>query len=158
MNDQIYIHYGSKIFNPKLNFPIRNRNYPSVKPYGGLWGSRIGASFGWKDWCKEEDFRDCDPLDSFQFKLKPEAINYIISKTEDLYALPNLKFDKYKYIKDYYIDFEKCLSLGIDSIELCWYGEEYKYVRNGNLHYDLYGWDCDSIVILNPDAIVIMEH
>lgn len=47
MNRQIYIHYGAKQFDPLLNFPIKNEHC-WVKPKGGLWGSRINASFGWK--------------------------------------------------------------------------------------------------------------
>lgn len=54
----------------------------------------------------------------------------------------------------YCIDFEKCLRLGIDAIELCWYGDEYKDLVNGDLYFELYGWDCDSMVVLNPEAIV----
>lgn len=52
------------------------------------------------------------------------------------------------------ISFEKCLRAGIDAIELCWYGDEYQSVANGDLYFELYGWDCDSIVVLNPNAVV----
>ncbi len=45
MNRQIYIHYGAKQFDPLLNFPIKNEHC-WVKPEGGLWASRINASFG----------------------------------------------------------------------------------------------------------------
>lgn len=54
----------------------------------------------------------------------------------------------------YLIDFEKCLRIGIDAIELCWYGEEFEKVASGDLYFELYGWDCDSIVVLNPDAVI----
>lgn len=52
------------------------------------------------------------------------------------------------------IDFEKCLRIGIDAIELCWYGEEFEKVASDDLYFELYGWDCDSIVVLNPDAVI----
>lgn len=55
----------------------------------------------------------------------------------------------------YLIDFEKCVRLGIDAIELCWYGDEFADIASGNLHFELYGWDCDSIVVLNPDAVIL---
>lgn len=52
------------------------------------------------------------------------------------------------------IDFVECLRRGIDAVELCWYGEEYQDQRADDLYLALYGWDCDSIVALNPDAVI----
>lgn len=52
------------------------------------------------------------------------------------------------------IDFVECLRRGIDAVELCWYGEEYQDQRADDLYLALYGWDCDSIVVLNPDAVI----
>ena len=63
-------------------------------------------------------------------------------------VLSNLSFSCYL------IDFEKCVRLGIDAIELCWYGDEYADIASGDLHFELYGWDCDSIVVLNPNAVI----
>lgn len=123
-----------------------------MKPKGGLWASRKNASFGWKDWCKEEDFRDCDIAKSFEFVFTNQTKIVTISSVKTLYNLPKLENDRFAW--GYSIDFEKCLHLGIDAIELCWYGDEYRDVAFGDLHYELYGWDCDSIVVLNPDAII----
>ena len=52
----------------------------------------------------------------------------------------------------YYIDFEKCFDQGIDAIEL----KVFSYWDNADqsiLYWKLYGWDCDCILILNPDCI-----
>lgn len=54
-----YIHYGATEFIPTKGFPIKNLEH-FMKPKGGLWASRKNASFGWKDWCEQEDFRHCD--------------------------------------------------------------------------------------------------
>ena len=123
-----------------------------MKPKGGLWASRKNASFGWKDWCKEEDFRDCDIANSFEFTFAKQAKIVTISSVKTLYNLPKLENDRFAW--GYSIDFEKCLHLGIDAIELCWYGDEYCDVAFGDLHYELYGWDCDSIVVLIKLSVV----
>lgn len=151
MKKQVYIHYGSVKFDPTKGFPISNiPMFP--KPNGGLWASRANASFGWKDWCKEEDFRECDRSNSFEFTVRDGAKVIVINTVEQLKALPQVD-DRMKTW--YCIDFERCVQqLGIDAIELCWYGNEYKDVAAGDLHFELYGWDCDSIVILNPNIVI----
>lgn len=150
MNRQIYVHYGATAFDPLKGFPIKNERF-WPKPKGGLWASRKNATFGWKDWCELEQFRECDPQNSFEFTLKDESKLVIISTVQQLKRLPNAPC---RFGLAYCIDFEKCLRSGIDAIELCWYGDEYKKDANGDLYQELYGWDCDSIVVLNPDAVV----
>ncbi len=151
MNRQIYIHYGAKQFDPLLNFPIKNE-YCWVKPKGGLWASRKNASFGWKDWCAREEFRDCKDECSFEFVLRDESRIATISTLPQLRRLPSI--ENSRIASSYLIDFEKCVRLGIDAIELCWYGQEFENVASGDLYFELYGWDCDSIVVLNPDTII----
>lgn len=151
MYNQIYIHYGATNFDPSKNFPIKNKRY-WCKPFGGLWASRKNATFGWKQWCDREEFRDCEEDNSFEFTLRDENKVMIISTVAQLRRLPKAEDP---IASSYLIDFEKCLHLGIDAIELCWYGEEYEKIANGDLYFELYGWDCDSIVVLNPDAIIL---
>lgn len=155
MEKVIYIHYGSTAFDPSHGFPIKNEEC-WVKPKGGLWASRKNASWGWKDWCEEEDFRDCVDTESFSFILKDGATVAVISTLEQLYALPEMSKGRFSHIS-YNIDFEECLKQGIDAIELCWYGEEYHANHEDNLHFALYGWDCDSIIILNPDIVLSID-
>lgn len=89
MDIPVYIHYGATKFIPTKGFPIKNREY-FMKPKGGLWASRKNASFGWKDWCKEEDFRDCDIANSFEFTFAKQAKIVTISSVKTLYNLPKL--------------------------------------------------------------------
>lgn len=148
-NKTVYIHYGSKCFHKKVNFPIKNRSF-GIKPMGGLWASRESSSFGWKEWCHDNNW-ECDMSLYFKFVLQDESRKYIISCLDDIIRLPlcdNLQ------CRWYCIDFEKCLEMGIDAIELCWYGEEYRDTAKDNLYMALYGWDCDSMIVLNPDSVV----
>ena len=68
----IYVHYGSTVFDSSKGFPIRNDANWS-KPHGGLWASRQNSTFGWKTWCEQEEFRDCDEHNSFKFRLHDNA-------------------------------------------------------------------------------------
>lgn len=143
MKSKIYIHYGSKGFDKKLFTKIKNRPY-WVKPFGGLWASDINAKYGWVDWNKDEDFVECNLNNSFMFKLKnPEKILTIDSEKK-LLELPRIES-----IYDFgniCLDFEK-LSEEYDAIEVL--------ISNGEgLYRALYGWDCDSLLVLNPESII----
>jgi hypothetical protein len=148
----VYIHYGSKVFDPSIGFPIKNREHFN-KPYGGLWASRKTATFGWREWCEVEEFRDYDKNDCFQFTLKKDSKVATIYCMNDLRQLPTIKSNT-SISWGIRIDFEECIKCGYDAIELCWYGDEYKDRRADDMYFGLYGWDCDSIVVLNPSAII----
>lgn len=143
-----YVHYGHKEFDinkfvPPKNSPWRN------KPIGGLWASRIDAEFGWKEWCEKEGFRDCKKDNSFLFKISDNANILYINCVEDVKTLPDQKTDlNLTYIKT--VDFEQLITNGIDAIE-------FNISNDWNLYFELYGWDCDSTLILNPDVIEIIN-
>lgn len=163
VNKQIYIHYGTTVFDSRINFPIQNKKYRN-KPVGGLWASRVDAEFGWKQWNKLEEYSECNPENSFLFVLKDESRLFTIRSFNDIFVLDNLSpnddislilsFPDYKN-DSVCIDFEALLKIGIDAIELDWYRHNHEYIDDyRNLYYALYGWDCDSIVVLNPDAVI----
>lgn len=159
MNKPIYIHYGSTQFNPAKGFPIKNEANWS-KPIGGLWASRKNATFGWKEWCAAEEFRECTDDNSFDFVIKDGFNVATVSNLLQLQPLPRIETTLPVFgspIRDshiYNIDFEKCVQTGIDAIELCWYGDEFGSNWGYDLHFALLGWDCDSIVVLNPHAVI----
>lgn len=144
----MYIHYGHKQFLKSRFEEIRNQKF--TKPYGGLWGSDVYSEYGWKEWCEDNGFRECEEEKAFYFELAPEAYVLHIRKLEDLAHLPeNRKADTgISYAKS--IDFEALKASGVDAIEL--------HLSNDHrLYWGMYGWDCDSIVILNPDIVEEVE-
>lgn len=160
MKNAVYIHYGSTKFDPAHGFPIRNANDWS-KPIGGLWASRVDASYGWKRWCEAEDFASCEKSNSFEFAMKDPSKVAVIRNKTDLLKLPTVASDfLLKRSEDFgtnihlFIDFEECLRRGIDAIELCWFGDEYGGQRGDRMDYIMLAWDCDSIVVLNPEAVI----
>lgn len=144
MEERIYIHYGHKAFNEKLFMEIKN--YGFAKPKGGLWASAINAKFGWKDWCKDEHFRDCTKDNSFKFKLKDGTRVLKIDNAEMLKTLPVIELPyNFSWIT---LDFEK-LKEEYDVIEVL-------ISEDHQLYWDLYGWDCDSLLVMNKDVIEVI--
>lgn len=147
-----YIHYGHTEFRRDLFSPIRNRVAFS-KPFGGLWASSVDAEYGWKDWCKDNDFNTDRLGCSFEFALSDDANILHIYNTEQLQFLPNCKLP---FPCSWCCpDFEQLLAKGYDAIELHLSEENSK--NKGlfeGLYWDLYGWDCDSILIMNPEVVV----
>ena len=67
---------------------------------------------------------------------------------EEVGALPQLGD---KDIVGYKPDFEKIMAMGYDVID---YRLSDDISGIGKLYWCLYGWDCDSILVLNPNVII----
>ena len=104
---------------------------------------------GWKQWCTSEEFW-LDKLDvNFEFILSDDARVCHIKSVDDLRKLPILQgLDSILYC----IDFEKAMKK-YDAIELHLSDEVNDDYLN-SLYFRLYGWDCDSILIMNPNIII----
>lgn len=146
MQERIYVHYGHKEFDKEMFKPILNISW--IKPSGGFWASPVDAKFGWKDWNEREQFRECNEDNCFRFTM-PDANIFLIDSVEKLKELPSIDnppIDKCMM----FIDFEECVKMGYDAIELVLSADR-------QLYWDLYGWDCDSIIVMNPDKIKVCE-
>lgn len=149
-----YLHCGSQHFDIHQFIPISNRGCRWVKPEGGLWGSPVDSDNSWIDFCSwSESFR-MNIYKSFKFKLSDNAnIIFIdsIKTLDDLYnrGFENQNYDAYTYDDDiYYLDFKKLLDNGYDAIEVSINVETYNA---------LYGWDVDSILVMNPRCIIEVD-
>lgn len=115
-----------------------------VKPKGGLWTSPVDSKFGWKQWCKAEDFE-------YNFK-KGFQLNYsgntiVIDSLADLDKLHWRSHGEWMH----YPVFEPLLAEGWDAIYLTEKGQwETRLTHPRNL----YGWDCECVLILNPKSVV----
>lgn len=148
-----YIHYGSAAFDPEMWHDVKNGGN-ITKPTGGLWASPIDAEFGWREWNAESHFKKCYKENSFIFSLSERANVVRIHTMSDLDKLPQIEREYPPTVTAIVtmiaVDFEKCVEEGIDAIELC-------TLENG-LYWALYGWDCESIIILNKDIIEFKEE
>jgi len=138
-----YTHFGAKAFDPSRFEPIRNDNW--VKPRGGLWASPMNAAYGWNAWCKDQQFREYAPDDNFTFTLKPGSYVLRLRHVDDLEHLPKTHLHR-SPTSTAMLDFEELARIGVDAIDV-------DISHGGGLYMALYGWDCDTLLVLNPDAI-----
>lgn len=135
-----YIHYGHDKFNINLFKKIKNRPFLN-KPDGGFWASGKHYKYSWKAWCEVENFSLGSFEKFFEFELKENSNILTIDNLDKA-----IKFNNNKYpIFNKWIDFER-LSQNYDGIEIL-------ISKDPNLYYYFHGWDCDSILIMNPDII-----
>jgi hypothetical protein len=139
----LLIHYGSDKFIPEKVLPVKNDSWVKPKREGGLWTSPIDSKWGWKDWNDCEQFRDCDERNSFTVCLKSNAKIYVIDSLEDLKNSP-LREGYSKRVLDFEV-----IAQSYDAI---WLTEKGQNETHLSYPIDLYGWDCETVLILNPDC------
>ncbi len=140
------IHYGNNSYDPSLVGSIINREW--VKPDGGLWTSPVDVEYGWDMWCEQQHYADCRIDNSFRLKFNAGTKIAIINSFSHLFALPKIMVPRPFVGMKYYLDFE-LLAQHIDAI---WLTDTGQWATRNTKPMNLYGWDCESILIMNPDC------
>ena len=140
-----YIHYGHFLFDKDEFIPVTNKPR-STKPRGGFWASRADTESGWKEYCEKNKYESWGIDRSFEFSLKEDSKILTITSSKQLETLPQLNKNELRRVWTE-LDFEE-LAKQYDAIEVL-ISEDFK------LYFELHGWDCDSILIMNPDVIVV---
>jgi hypothetical protein len=108
---------------------------------GGYWCSPINSKYGWKEWVR-------DNMDEWQTDVHHTATirgnGLIINRSED-YTGPR---GAWRYGQGCW-DWDWIIA-HYDFVWLTYEGEH-------ACHMELYGWDCESIVVFNPDCIFTDE-
>lgn len=121
-------------------------NYKWNKPTGGFW---LSVNEGWERWCEKEEPDWLRGL-RYEFTLKSDASIYWITSDEDAWVLPdNPLMDEYRgewvFKGMKFIDFEN-ISKRYDAIGVM--------IQSGEIsRRTLDGWDCDSMLVMNPSII-----
>lgn len=137
------IHYGSKEFDPDKFNPVNNHG---VKPRGGFWASPVNSKHSWKEWCLDNQFGLSRLETSFEFVF--DGNTFVIDCVKDCEGLP-----MWELMPSYaFIDFE-AMAEKYDAVYMTTYGEWDTRFSN----YHLYGWDCESVLIMNPSTIIQKE-
>lgn len=142
-----YIHYGSKHFDINRFKPIKNESL-FTKPIGGLWASKVDDNYGWKNLCKNNGFNIGELEEYFIFTLKENVRVLEINNIKDLEPLPKCKkIDEFDFLNIGWVllDFEE-IQKQYDAILV--------NINDSNLYYALYGWDCNSLLVMNSDCVL----
>jgi hypothetical protein len=123
------------LFTPICDIPFRN------KPKGGLWTSPVDSSYGWSDWSKDNEYGDL----SSHFDLDFEGAVFEIDSLEDMNNLPWIENNSM-----YFVSFEPLVFMGYDAIRLTDKGQTDTRFTHPK---SLYGWDCETVLVMNADAI-----
>ena len=140
------VHYGYSYIRKSLIKGVINSPYGRNKPLqGGLWTSPMNSEYGWKDYCKSED-HDADLGVYCTVTLKDDA--KVLTIDGDDAKVPMIE-KGVPHSRRKYPDFEE-IAKHYDAIHLTAKGErETRFSDKLNF----YGWDCETVLILNPDAI-----
>jgi len=178
-DNELYVTYWSKSRPPfdsnNIQIILGDPLYSINKPQSAFWGSPVNAHFGWKEWCKCEEFGDYDWDNPIYFRLKPnstilridvqdlkdEILGKYVSKNEKFLEELRLRFNEEelssfsRFVN--YLDFNKIVADGIDAVELM-NGTIGHYFWDNDYEGMFNSWDCESIVILNKDVIELINN
>jgi len=148
---------GDKFDRGKFEAP-KNRPY-FCKPTGGLWGSPTDSSWGWRQWVESEMPQWMEKkygLSAFKFTLNSKAEIYTIDSPADLIMVPHIiEGNIMTACFGNLIDFEK-MATEYDAIYLTADGERTTRFSDYEYGMSLYGWDCESLLVLRPDNIEVV--
>lgn len=162
LKNTIFVHYGTNKIKENLFKVIKNRRGWN-KPQGGIWASPLNSNHSWRRFCLDENFNIGTLKKHILFKINSNSKIYIINSYLDLIKLKKyFIFNVDRIFNEIMIDYEKMMKDGYDGIYLTEDGEHdtrfspygrYGYDCSMNGKLDLYGWDCESIVIFNKSII-----
>ena len=125
--------------------PIKNRDF--VKPFGGLWASPVDSKYGWREWCKDNEFGDLKT--HFEFDFEGEVLK--INDEYDMMDMPWRRFDSNVVGCSLFLpDFEAMAAAGVDAI---WLTEDGERATRFTEPKNLYGWDAETVYTINPSCI-----
>ena len=157
-----YIHYGITADEFDKKKVTERVNALFSKPDRGFWASPVNTDWGWKDWCTCNDFRmDTDAFDkSFRFRIDKKAKILRVRNEDDI--MPFVIPDNDPFYKR--LTWGRCKTsigdrLDRDRLYETFDGMELFLSENYYMHEGIFNsWDCDSIVIWNPDVILPIKE
>ena len=142
-------------FSADLMNPITNlgSGYMISKPNGGCWFSPIRTNppkgykpYGWTEWNQHEDAG----FDAGRTRTEYTIIGKILV-IDDGELPDDIPLVKSKYEDKSSLDFEGLVKLGYQAVLMTQEGiRATHYVQSG---FELYAWDCESVLVLDANCV-----
>ena len=139
---------GSEAFDPARWMPISNRHGWGVKPTGGLWTAPMrDKGTAWTEWCEMEHYGNPEaPLTSIT--PDPDAVVFRVDDLPGLVIFERrypLGGERSRIPMFPHVDWEKAAT----EIDAVWLTEAGQH-RTRFTEPGLYGWDCETVLWLQP--------
>lgn len=123
------------------------------KPLGGLWASPVDSERSWYEWSRGENFHTERLSKSFEFELSPEA--RVLELTPDnVWELPVWKPGMFEQNRISRSPVSMVMNVDFEALARDYDVLECSLTKYPSLYWSLYGWDCDCILVMNPEVIV----
>lgn len=118
------------------------------KPTGALYTTPVGSSHSWRQWCEEEAVH----VEQLRYRVELEIDTtglVVINIASDLDKLPWVTWEKAPMLR--HVDWFGMKQDGVTGVWLTAWGE--METRWGPLTRNLYGWDCETVAILDERIV-----
>lgn len=157
---------GIKELSKDKFIPIQNKENFN-KPHGGLWTCPYHPTekyvSAWQEWCHCEQPNWLSD-DAVIITLKEDAMYYCIDDQDDLQDLVDIVGEQKSQLEEIslfkfstYINFEEARKT-FDAIYLTEDGQWNTRIPDTRHYLNLYGWDCESVLLTNFDCIEKWEY
>ena len=161
---KLFLHAGARDFSRDTFLPVVQTIREYNKPYGGLWGSPMSSRHSWLKYMatSSEMWHRRNMYDqSIGFKFRVTGNVLVIDSLEDSDRLARQypeEGDEVFAARDIGIDWLRfATDAKHDAVYLTARGyAAHRCATNGNGLFTR--WDCESIVVLNPDAVRVVSR
>jgi hypothetical protein len=132
--------------------PVANNNLFTKPDKGGMW---LSVNNAWENWCLNNEETWIEDKKRYEIKLKENSNILKIESVSDLEKLPKCKnnIKEYDVTQWTLLDFEE-LSKNYDGVQVMVNNDKTpNKTYENSLYQRLYGWDCDSLLLFNKEAI-----
>ena len=153
LQKEVFVHYGPECYFSErvkeIGFYQNHYNKPKV---GGLWFSPLHSSFGWRDWCRREDYSRFNDRYRWEVQVHPDSKIVLVQSFLDLKALPTKELWYGDFFACTYIDYGKLLEMGFDGVFL---SKDMVDIEDRVPYYYGYQkptfrfWNCESLLLFS---------
>jgi hypothetical protein len=127
-----------------------HHTWPSIKPVGALYTSPVDSEYGWRHWTDEERYE----RGRYRIVLNVDLTHCLkIDSVDDMDLLPWQTHSQLKQL--HWVDYSVLVQRGVQAI---WLTTEGQWATRLTYPRNLYGWDCETVAILDAACVLSWGH